>query len=225
MFERFTNQSRRVVVLAQEEARGLHHNYIGTEHILLGLLRDSEGAAATALEAADVTLEGARREVETIIGRGQQEPSGNIPFTPRAKKVLELSLREAVQLGDTSIGTGHVLLGLIREGDGVAVQVMINLGADPGSIRQRVHQELRNSPGDDPATPVTLTAPPTLSTPSTPSTPAAARMRVEMRHRKEVQDNLDTIARLRAEIARLRAVLDEHGIDPGESGDPSGTIG
>jgi ATP-dependent Clp protease ATP-binding subunit ClpC len=219
MFERFTNQSRRVVVLAQEEARGLHHNYIGTEHILLGLLRDSEGAAATALAAADVTLESARREVETIIGRGQQEPSGHIPFTPRAKKVLELSLREAVQLGDNSIGTGHVLLGLIREGDGVAVQMMINLGADPGSIRQRVHQELRNSPGDDPATPSTLTAPPT------PSTPAAARMRLEMRHRKEVQDYLDTIARLRAEIARLRAVLDEHGIDPGESGDPSGTIG
>jgi ATP-dependent Clp protease ATP-binding subunit ClpC len=219
MFERFTNQSRRVVVLAQEEARGLHHNYIGTEHILLGLLRDSEGAAATALEAADVTLEGARREVETIIGRGKQEPSGHIPFTPRAKKVLELSLREAVQHGDNSIDTGHVLLGLIREGDGVAVQVMINLGADPSSIRQRVHQELRDSPGDAPATPVTLT------TPSAPSTPAAARMRLEMRHRKEVQDYLDTIARLRAEIARLRAVLDEHGIDPGESGDPSGTIG
>jgi ATP-dependent Clp protease ATP-binding subunit ClpC len=222
VFERFTNQSRRVVVLAQEEARGLHHNYIGTEHILLGLLRDSEGAAATALDAADVTLEGARREVETIIGRGQQEPSGHIPFTPRAKKVLELSLREAVQLGDTSIGTGHVLLGLIREGDGVAVQVMISLGADPGSIRQRVHQELRNTPGDDPSTPAT---PVTLTAPPTPSTPAAARMRLEMRHRKEVQDYLDTIARLRAEIARLRTVLDEHGIDPGESGDPSGTIG
>jgi ATP-dependent Clp protease ATP-binding subunit ClpC len=219
MFERFTNQSRRVVVLAAEEARGLHHNYIGTEHILLGLLRDSEGTAATALEAADVTLEGARREVETIIGRGKQEPSGNIPFTPRAKKVLELSLREAVQLGDNSIGTGHILLGLIREGDGVAVQMMINVGADPSSIRQRVHQELRDSPGDAPAT---LTTP---SSPATPSTPAAVRMRLEMRHRKEVQDSLDTIARLRAEIARLRAVLDEHGIDPGESGDPSGTIG
>jgi ATP-dependent Clp protease ATP-binding subunit ClpC len=207
MFERFTNQSRRVVVLAQEEARGLHHNYIGTEHILLGLLRDSEGAAATALEAADVTLEGARREVETIIGRGKQEPSGHIPFTPRAKKVLELSLREAVQLGDNNIGTGHVLLGLIREGDGVAVQMMINLGADPSSIRQRVHQELRDSPGDSPAT------------------PAAVRARLEMRHRKEIQDFLDTIARLRAEIARLRAVLDEHGIDPGGSGDPSATAG
>src|SRR6202050_756761 len=138
MFERFTNQSRRVVVLAQEEARGLHHNYIGTEHILLGLLRDSDGAAATALEAADVTLEGARREVETIIGRGQQEPSGHIPFTPRAKKVLELSLREAVQRGDNSIGTGHILLGLIREGDGVAVQVMINVGADLNRVRQQV---------------------------------------------------------------------------------------
>jgi ATP-dependent Clp protease ATP-binding subunit ClpC len=218
MFERFTNQSRRVVVLAAEEARGLHHNYIGTEHILLGLLRDSEGTAATALEAADVTLEGARREVETIIGRGKQEPSGNIPFTPRAKKVLELSLREAVQLGDNSIGTGHILLGLIREGDGVAVQMMINLGADPSSIRQRVHQELRDSPGDAPATPATP------STPAAPAAPAAARARLEM-HRKEVQGYLDTIARLRAEIARLRTVLDEHGIDPGESADPSGTIG
>ena len=216
MFERFTNQSRRVVVLAQEEARGLHHNYIGTEHILLGLLRDSDGAAATALEAADVTLEGARREVETIIGRGQQEPSGHIPFTPRAKKVLELSLREAVQRGDNSIGTGHILLGLIREGDGVAVQVMINVGADPSSIRQRVHQELRDSPGDAPSAP---------SAPSTSANPAAVRARLEMRHRKEIQDFLDTIARLRAEIARLRAVLDEHGIDPGGSGDPSATAG
>ena len=199
MFERFTNQSRRVVVLAQEEARGLHHNYIGTEHILLGLLRDSDGAAATALEAADVTLEGARREVETIIGRGQQEPSGHIPFTPRAKKVLELSLREAVQRGDNSIGTGHILLGLIREGDGVAVQVMVNLGADPKQIRQRVVLELG---GDIAEAPVTVGA------------------RLEMRQRREVQDYMDTIAALRAEIARLRAILDKHRIDPGEPADP-----
>jgi ATP-dependent Clp protease ATP-binding subunit ClpC len=219
MFERFTDRARRVVALAKEEAKRLKHNYIGTEHILLGLLHEGEGVAAKALESLGISLDAVRQQVEEIIGQGQQEPSGHIPFTPRAKKVLELSLREAVQLGDNSIGTGHVLLGLIREGDGVAVQMMINLGADPGSIRQRVHQELRNSPGDDPATPSTLTAPPT------PSTPAAARMRLEMRHRKEVQDYLDTIARLRAEIARLRAVLDEHGIDPGESGDPSGTIG
>jgi ATP-dependent Clp protease ATP-binding subunit ClpC len=120
MFERFTDRSRRIVVLAQEEARRLDHNWIGTEHILLGLIREGEGVAARALESIGVSLDVVRQKVEEIIGRGQQAPSGHIPFTPRAKKVLELSLREALQLGDNYIGTEHILLGLVREGDGVA---------------------------------------------------------------------------------------------------------
>jgi len=138
MFERFTDRARRVVVLAQEEARALDHNYIGTEHVLLGLLRETEGAACRALEALGVSLEAARQQVEEIIGRGQQRPSGHIPFTPRAKKVLELSLREALQLGHDYIGTEHILLGLIREGEGVAAQVLVRLGADLNLVRQKV---------------------------------------------------------------------------------------
>ena len=118
MFERFTDRARRVVVLAQEEARMLNHNYIGTEHILLGLIHEGEGVAAKALESLGISLEAVRQQVEEIIGQGQQAPSGHIPFTPRAKKVLELSLREALQLGHNYIGTEHILLGLIREGDG-----------------------------------------------------------------------------------------------------------
>src|SRR3990170_2789791 len=120
MFERFTDRARRVVVLAQEEARMLNHNYIGTEHILLGLIHEGEGVAAKALESLGISLEGVRQQVEEIIGQGQQAPSGHIPFTPRAKKVLELSLREALQLGHNYIGTEHILLGLIREGAGGA---------------------------------------------------------------------------------------------------------
>ena len=130
MFERFTDRARRVVVLAQEEARMLNHNYIGTEHILLGLIREGDGVAAKALESLGISLEAVRQQVEEIIGQGQQAPSGHIPFTPRAKKVLELSLREALQLGHNYIGTEHILLGLIREGEGVAAQVLVKLGAD-----------------------------------------------------------------------------------------------
>ena len=127
MFERFTDRARRVVVLAQEEARNLNHNYIGTEHILLGLIHEGEGVAAQALEAMGISLESVREQVEEIIGQGTEAPSGHIPFTPRAKKVLEYSLREALQLGHNYIGTEHILLGLIREGDGVAAQVLTNL--------------------------------------------------------------------------------------------------
>ncbi|MFI1993360.1 ATP-dependent Clp protease ATP-binding subunit, partial [Actinoplanes sp. NPDC020271] len=140
MFERFTDRARRVVVLAQEEARMLNHNYIGTEHVLLGLIHEGEGVAAKALESLGVSLEGVRQQVEEIIGQGQQAPSGHIPFTPRAKKVLELSLREALQLGHNYIGTEHILLGLIREGEGVAAQVLVKLGADLGRVRQQVIQ-------------------------------------------------------------------------------------
>src|SRR5205085_5686767 len=149
MFERFTERARRVVVLAQEEARMLNHNYIGTEHILLGLAREGEGVAARALESLGISLEAVRQQVEEIIGRGQEAPSGHIPFTPRAKKVLELSLREALQLGHNYIGTEHILLGLIREGEGVAAQVLVKLGADLSRVRQQVIQLLSGYSGKE----------------------------------------------------------------------------
>ena len=152
MFERFTDRARRVVVLAQEEARMLNHNYIGTEHILLGLIHEGEGVAAKALESLGISLEAVRQQVEEIIGQGQQAPSGHIPFTPRAKKVLELSLREALQLGHNYIGTEHILLGLIREGEGVAAQVLVKLGADLNRVRQQVIQLLSGFQGKEPAT-------------------------------------------------------------------------
>ncbi len=152
MFERFTDRARRVVVLAQEEARMLNHNYIGTEHILLGLIHEGEGVAAKALESLGISLDAVRQQVEEIIGQGQQAPSGHIPFTPRAKKVLELSLREALQLGHNYIGTEHILLGLIREGEGVAAQVLVKLGADLNKVRQQVIQLLSGYQGKEPAT-------------------------------------------------------------------------
>ncbi len=147
MFERFTDRARRVVVLAQEEARMLNHSYIGTEHILLGLIHEGDGVAAKALQSLDVSLGAVREQVREIIGQGQQAPSGHIPFTPRAKKVLELSLREALQLGHNYIGTEHILLGLIREGEGVAAQVLVQLGADLNRVRQTVIQLLSGYQG------------------------------------------------------------------------------
>jgi ATP-dependent Clp protease ATP-binding subunit ClpC len=147
MFERFTDRARRVVVLAQEEAKMLNHNYIGTEHILLGLIHEGEGVAAKSLEALGISLEQVREQVQDIIGQGQQQPTGHIPFTPRAKKVLELSLREALQLGHNYIGTEHILLGLIREGEGVAAQVLVKLGADLNRVRQQVIQLLSGYQG------------------------------------------------------------------------------
>ena len=150
VFERFTDRARRVVVLAQEEARLLNHNYIGTEHILLGLIHEGEGVAAKALESLGISLEAVRSQVEEIIGQGGSSPSGHIPFTPRAKKVLELSLREALQLGHNYIGTEHILLGLIREGEGVAAQVLVKLGADLSRVRQQVIQLLSGYSGPGP---------------------------------------------------------------------------
>jgi ATP-dependent Clp protease ATP-binding subunit ClpC len=135
-----------VVVLAQEEARMLNHNYIGTEHILLGLIHEGEGVAAKALESLNISLEAVRQQVEEIIGQGQAAPTGHIPFTPRAKKVLELSLREALQLGHNYIGTEHILLGLIREGEGVAAQVLQRLGAHLDRVRETVIQHLHGYP-------------------------------------------------------------------------------
>jgi hypothetical protein len=147
MFERFTDRARRVVVLAQEEARLLNHNHIGTEHILLGLIHEGEGVAAQALRALDVSLEAARTQVVELVGQGDEQPEPHIPFTPRAKKVLELSLREALQFGHNYIGTEHILLGLIREGEGVAAQVLESQGASLDRVRQQVVQLLAAAAG------------------------------------------------------------------------------
>jgi len=149
MFERFTGRARQVVALAGEEARILNHGWIGTEHILLGLIHEGDGLAARSLVSLGISLDAVRQQVEEIIGRGQQAPSGHIPFTPRAKKVLELSLRESLQLGHNYIGTEHILLGLLREGDGVAAQVLVRLGADLKRVREQVIQMLHGYQGQD----------------------------------------------------------------------------
>jgi hypothetical protein len=151
MFERFTDRARRVVVLAQEEARLLNHGYIGTEHLLLGLIHEAEGVAALALEALGIRLEAVRAEVVEIIGQGSEPPGAHLPFTPRAKKVLEFSLREALELGHSYIGTEHILLGLIREGQGVAAQVLVKLGADLPRARRQVIMLLSDQGGGPPA--------------------------------------------------------------------------
>jgi len=148
MFERFTDQARHVVVLAQEEARDLGHNYIGTEHILLGLLREDDGLARQALDALGVSLAAAREQVVEIAGRGVGSPASHIPFTPRSKKVLELSLREALQLGDDHIGTEHVLLGLAREGEGVGARVLVALGAPADRVQAQVSEAVRTAPAE-----------------------------------------------------------------------------
>jgi ATP-dependent Clp protease ATP-binding subunit ClpA len=150
MFERFTDRARRVVVLAQEEARRLDHNYIGTEHLLLGLVHERQGVAAKALESLGIRLDAVRQQVEQIIGRGQQPPSAHIPFTPRAKKVIELARRESEAMGHAYIGTEHLLLGLVREGDGVAAQVLVQLGADLNRVRQQVILLLHGAAGTAP---------------------------------------------------------------------------
>jgi ATP-dependent Clp protease ATP-binding subunit ClpC len=152
MFERFTERAQRVVVLAQNEARRLNHNHIGTEHILLGLIHESEeseGVAAASLESLGISLEAVRQQVEGIIGQGRAAPTGAIPYTPRAKKVLELSLREALQLGHHHVGTEHILLGLIREGRGAAAQVLVRLGADLAQVREQVIQMLEDAQGEE----------------------------------------------------------------------------
>ena len=148
MFERFTDRARRVVVLAQEEARMLNHNYIGTEHLLLGLVHEGEGIAARALESLGITLNSVREQVQDIIGPGANAPSGHIPFTPRAKKVLELSMREAIQLNHGYIGTEHILLGMVRANEGVANQVLAKLGVEPAAVRQAVMDLISGYPGN-----------------------------------------------------------------------------
>jgi ATP-dependent Clp protease ATP-binding subunit ClpC len=144
MFERFTDRARRVVVLSQEEARILDHDYIGTEHLLLGLIREGHGLAAKAMESLGITPDSVRQQVEETVGRGQQAPAGHIPFTPQAKNVLRLALSESMALDHHYIGTEHILLGLMREGDGVAAQVLAQLGADRDQVRQQVIQLLRD---------------------------------------------------------------------------------
>ena len=150
MFERFTERARRVVVFAQEEARELNHSYIGTEHLLLGLMRDADSVAARALQELEIRRDAVREQVTEIIGRGKTSPSGHIPFTPRAKKVLELSLREALQLNHNYIGTEHILLGLVREGEGVAAQVLIKLGGSLSRVRDKVIELAPPGTGEGP---------------------------------------------------------------------------
>jgi ATP-dependent Clp protease ATP-binding subunit ClpA len=170
LFERFTDRARRVVVLAQEESRMLNHNYIGTEHLLLGLIHEGKGIAAKALASLDVSLEAVRSQVEEIVGRGNAAPSGHIPFTPRAKKVLELSLRESRRLGHSYIGTEHILLGLIREGEGVGAQVLVKHGADLDRARQAVLRLLGESEDLPPEHERTIAGPmPSLSSIEAPS--------------------------------------------------------
>jgi len=149
VFERFTDRARRVLILAQEEARLLNHSFIGTEHILLGLLAEGEGVAAKALEQLDISLEAARQKVEDIVVLSGTAPMGSPPFTPRAKKVLELSYRESLQLGHDFIGTEHLLLGLVSEGEGVGAQVLVSLGADLARVRQKVIELLSGYQGEE----------------------------------------------------------------------------
>ena len=196
MFERFTDRSRRVIVLAQEEARELNHNYIGTEHILLGLCHEGGGVAVRVLEAQGVRLAAVRERVEEIVGRGQAGPSGHIPFTPRAKKVLELSLRESQELGHEYIGTEHLLLGLIREGQGVAARVLADLGQDLDLTRARqlVTEEVGSGHGGEPA-----------------EHQPAVRVGGSRAQLDEI------MGRLAAIDARLAAIERQLGLDPGES--------
>ncbi|CAN5218846.1 hypothetical protein BH20ACT24_BH20ACT24_20300 [soil metagenome] len=187
MFERFTDRARRVIVLAQEESRLLRHNYIGTEHILLGLVREGEGVAAQVLTRLQVSLDGVRREVCQIIGEGKQAPTGHIPFTPRAKKVLELSLREALSLGHNYIGTEHILLGLVREGEGVAAQVLRQRDAGLERVRAEVIEVL-SAPGSEPVE--RPEPPPSLSPESTVVLRIARKAAEGMGHREVQPDDL-----------------------------------
>jgi len=206
MFERFTERSRRVVVLAQEESRLLGHNYIGTEHLLLGLLAEQEGVAARALESLNVTLEAAREQVLVIIGPGQQHPSGHIPFTPRAKKILELSLREALTTGSEVIDTRHLLLGLIDEGDGVGAQILQRLGATTQAVREAVTTLADSEPAAE-------------ATEAPGPQPRAVSMARQLRIRV---DALDEVKDLLAGIDRRLSAIERHlGIDAGQEEPPA----
>lgn len=207
MFERFTDRARRVVVLAQEESQRLSHNYIGSEHLLLGLLAEREGVAARALESLNVTLTAAREQVEEIIGPGQQTPRGHIPFTPRAKKILELALREALTMGSEVINTEHLLLGLIDEGDGVGAQILQRLGATAQAVREAVARLISADPEA-----AEVTGP--GSEPRAVSVTRRVLTRVDAL--TEVQDLLASIDR------RLSAIERHLGIDAGQEEPPAG---
>lgn len=207
MFERFTDRARRVVVLAQEESQRLSHNYIGSEHLLLGLLAEREGVAARALESLNVTLTAAREQVEEIIGPGQQTPRGHIPFTPRAKKILELALREALTMGSEVIDTEHLLLGLIDEGDGVGAQILQRLGATAQAVREAVARLISAEPEA-----AEMTGP--GSEPRAVSVGRRVLTRVDAL--TEVKDLLASIDR------RLSAIERHLGIDAGQEEPPAG---
>jgi ATP-dependent Clp protease ATP-binding subunit ClpC len=206
MFERFTNRARQVVVQAQEESRALHHEYIGTEHILLALMHEGRGQAARILAAMGIPEDRVRSEMDLAVGQASTAPSGHIPFTPRAKKTLELSLREAMQLGDQHIGTEHILLGLIREGDGRAAHALQELGVDLNSAREhviRLHQDVPPDAADLPGAP------------GRPDEPLRA----------ETESMRAGVEALREEIGRLRALLRRHNIDPDEDSGPLSSPG
>lgn len=207
MFERFTDRARRVVVLAQEESQRLSHNYIGSEHLLLGLLAEREGVAARALESLNVTLTAAREQVEEIIGPGQQTPRGHIPFTPRAKKILELSLREALTMGSEVIDTEHLLLGLIDEGDGVGAQILQQRGATAQAVREAVARLISADPEA-----AEVTGP--------GSEPRAVSVTRQVRIR---DDALTEVKDLLASIDRRLSAIERHlGIDAGREEPPAG---
>ena len=243
MFERFTDQSRRAVVLAQDEARFFNHNYIGTEHLLAGLRRENRGVAARTLESADITMDAVRAEIEKLVGRGDQAPSGHIPFTPRAKKCLELSLREALNLGHNHIGTGHLLLGLISKDDCEAVQVLGGLGADLGNSALRPSRKwrmtrkiaaaflLRGAPNRPMRFRPCWTRSMSGSARSSGSSASRGqrcrghRVRGRSPQADHLQaDGFQPIA-CRAKVARLRALLRERGIDPGDPRDAGAACG
>jgi ATP-dependent Clp protease ATP-binding subunit ClpA len=232
MFERFTDRARRVVVLAQEEARLLNHDYVGTEHLLLGLIHEQQGVAAKALESLGVSLEAVQAQVEEIIGQGQRAPTGHLSFTPRAKTVLELSLRESQQLGHDYIGTEHVLLGLVREGEGVAAQVLVKLGADLPRVRQQVIQLLSGSAGGAEAAAGTRPVPEDLhevedqlaqvrwqkeAAIEAQDFDRAAALRdaeKQLLMRLHLEAVVQEVQRLHGEVQRLRELLRRHGIEP-----------
>jgi ATP-dependent Clp protease ATP-binding subunit ClpC len=204
MFERFTERARRVVVHAQEESRLLSHNYIGTEHLLLGLLAEREGIAARALESLNVTLEAAREQVEEIIGPGQQQPQGHIPFTPRAKRILELSLREALTMGGEVIDTQHLLLGLVDEGDGVGAQILRRVGATAQTVREAVTR--------------LVDAEPQAEATETPGAPRAVSVTRTLRLDP---DALIDVKVLLVSIDRRLTAIERHlGIDAGQAEEP-----
>jgi Clp amino terminal domain, pathogenicity island component len=217
LFQRFTDRARSVVKLAQEEARLLNHNYIGTEHILLGLIHEGEGVAARALESVGISLEAVRAQVVEIIGQGQSAPTGHIPFTPRSKKVLELALREALSLGHNYIGTEHILLGLIREGEGVAAKILARI-TDFGHLRDAIKRELAGLVEVSDADEIMRL----LS--DRPSPLAEGLSRSQQRREQMIEDLtatfrgvFDDLERLQIENARLRELLRRHGIDPGDA--------